>query len=102
VEPTGRFAYVANQGANTVSAFAINPTSGLLTPAGGPVATGNLPASTSVDFSGRWLYVANLGSNDVSIYTIDGTTGALTASGIFTGPPPMNGPFSIMASGVLQ
>jgi 6-phosphogluconolactonase (cycloisomerase 2 family) len=102
VDPTGRFAYVASQGGNTVSAFAINQTTGELTAMGVPLATGTLPASVTVDVTGRWLYVANLGSNDVSIYSIDSLTGALTASGTVVGPPPMNGPFSLIVSGLSQ
>ena len=33
IEPTGRFAYVANFGANNISAYRIDTTSGALTPA---------------------------------------------------------------------
>ena len=102
VDPTGRWAYVANQGSNTVSSFTINPTTGALTAVGAPVVTGSIPASVTVDLSGHWLYVANLASNDVSVYSIDVMTGALTAAGAFVGAPPVNGPFSITATGVLQ
>ena len=102
VDPTGRMAYVVNQGSNNVSTFSINGTTGALTAVGAPVATGNLPASATADLSGRWLYVANLGSSDVSVYTIDGTTGELMAGGTFVGAPPVNGSFNIVATGVLQ
>jgi DNA-binding beta-propeller fold protein YncE len=44
VDPTGKFAYAPNIDASTVSAFAIDPTSGALTLLGGaPVPTGLAP-----------------------------------------------------------
>ncbi len=76
-----RFAYVANYGDNTVSAFTINPGTGALTAVGNPAATGVGPASVSVDPSGRFAYVANYGDNTVSAFTINSGTGALTAIG---------------------
>ncbi len=79
----GRYAYVANQTANTISAYAIDAASGALTPiAGSPfAATGTTPVAVTVDPNGVYLYVANNGSNDVSVYSIDDATGALTAVG---------------------
>jgi 6-phosphogluconolactonase (cycloisomerase 2 family) len=102
VESMGRFAYVVNQGSNTVSTFSINGTTGGLTAVGSPLATGGLPVSVTVDLTGRWVYVANFGSNDVSAYTIDQTTGALSAAGTFVGAPPVSGSFSIAGTGVSQ
>jgi DNA-binding beta-propeller fold protein YncE len=49
VDPTGNFAYVANAGANTVSAYAIAPTSGALTPLGGsPYAAALQPSAIAI------------------------------------------------------
>ena len=83
VDPAGRFAYVANQVSfplpGNVSAFAIDGTTGALTPvAGSPFLAGTRPSSVAVDPTGRFAYVANFSSNNVSAYTIAGTTGALT------------------------
>jgi hypothetical protein len=78
VDPTGKFAYVANYVSNNVSAYTINPTTGALT-AGTAVAAGTGPWSVTVDPTGKFAYVANSGSNNVSVYTINPTTGALTA-----------------------
>ena len=86
VDPSGKFAYVANTGGN-VSAYTINATSGVLTPvAGSPFAAGANPLSVTVDPSGTFVYVANAGNpgpngssgNNVSAYTLNATTGALT------------------------
>jgi 6-phosphogluconolactonase len=49
VDPTGKFAYVANSVTNTVSAFAIAPTSGALTPiSGSPFPAGLQPAAIAI------------------------------------------------------
>jgi 6-phosphogluconolactonase len=75
----GRFAYVANQTSNSISAYSIDATSGALTPlSGSPFAsTGTSPSALAVDPNGAFLYVANSASNDISVYAID-AAGALT------------------------
>jgi YVTN family beta-propeller protein len=94
VDPSGKFAYVANANspgsAGSVFMYTINATTGALTSTG-TIATGTDPASVAVDPAGKFAYVANLGSNDVSMYTIDATTGALTSIGtIATGTDPVS------------
>jgi len=104
VDPTGRFAYVANDGcpdafAGNVSMYTINPTNGTLTSAGPPVTTGDFGAeSVAVGPSGKFAYVANWGEGNtagsVSVYTINGTTGDLTSTGTIPAPcalPPSPG-----------
>lgn len=85
IDPTGRFAYVANTGSASVSAFIINPANGALsqiicsgTCVGDNFPAGTSPKSVAVDPSGRYVYVANSGTNDISAYTISASTGALT------------------------
>src|SRR3984893_13675261 len=81
---TGRFAYVANQLSNNVSAYAIDSATGnLFAINGSPFAvSGTTPVSLAVDPNGLFLYVVNNGSGSVSVYPIDNTTGALAATGI--------------------
>src|SRR5688572_13103147 len=59
----GRFAYVANNGLNnieSVSAYSINRTTGLLTPlTGSPYSAGHTPISLAVRPDGKFLYVVN-------------------------------------------
>ena len=44
VEPSGKFAYVANYSSNNISAYSIDATSGALTPlAGSPLEAGTEP-----------------------------------------------------------
>src|ERR1700723_4723655 len=89
----GRFAYVDNQGSNDLSAYLINPSTGLLTPiAGSPFASqGTTPVSLTVDPNGLFLYVVDNASNDVSVYSIDNSTGQLAPAGvpIATGTGPL-------------
>ncbi len=77
---TPKFAYVANQDTNTVSAYTINAGNGTLGTINLGVITGTSPRSVTVDPAGRFAYVANIGSNIVSAYTIDAGTGALSRS----------------------
>jgi 6-phosphogluconolactonase len=93
VEPSGKFAYVANGGAGSpfnIEMYTINGTTGALTSIG-TIATGTDPAFVAVDPSGKFAYVANSGSNDVSMYTIEATTGVLASIGtIAAGTDPVS------------
>jgi YVTN family beta-propeller protein len=102
VDPTGKFAYVANEGCleafvGDVSMYTIDPTTGALTPKGPPVAAGLDPHSVAVDPSGKFAYVANAGVDvlpgSVSMYTINATTGALASIGTINAD--QNAPFSV-------
>jgi len=98
VDPSGKFAYVANLNSNDVSMYTIDVTTGALTSIG-TIAAGSNPSSVAVDPSGRFAYVANGGSNSVSMYTIDATTGTLTSIGtIAAGTTPR----SAAIVGILQ
>jgi DNA-binding beta-propeller fold protein YncE len=81
VEPRARFAYITDS-VNSVSAFAIDSTSGKLTSiAGSATVTGTNPVALTTDGTGSFLYVANRGSNDIAAFRIDPNTGALTSLG---------------------
>jgi hypothetical protein len=71
------FAYVANSGDGTVSAYKIDSTTGALSMVGSFQA-GSDPTSVAVDPSGKFAYVANFNDDTVSAYTINSTTGALS------------------------
>ena len=58
VDPAAKFAYVPNIGSNNVSAYAIDATSGALTPVtGSPFSTGRGPFAVAIDPSGKFAYV---------------------------------------------
>jgi 6-phosphogluconolactonase (cycloisomerase 2 family) len=100
VDPSGRFAYVANFISGNVTTFSINAATGALTEVGTEVSAGDGPRSVTVDPSGRFAYVANHLSNNVTTFSIDQTTGALTEVG--TEVPAGDGPETIVILGVLQ
>jgi 6-phosphogluconolactonase (cycloisomerase 2 family) len=80
VDPTGRFAYVANIGANTITPYAIDRATGALT-AGSPV---SVPSPRGLVFSstGRTLYASSYAADmtgSVAAMPVDPATGALGA-----------------------
>jgi 6-phosphogluconolactonase (cycloisomerase 2 family) len=106
VDPTGKFAYVANEGcldafAGNVSMYKIDPTMGVLTSIGSPVAADFYAHSVTIHPSGKFAYVANAGDPDlgvgtsVSMYTINATTGALTSIGTIDAVAPWAAPWSV-------
>jgi 6-phosphogluconolactonase len=101
VDPSGKFAYVANYGSGDVSAYTIDATGALTAVTGSPFGAGAAPYSVSVDLSGKFAYVANQLSNDVSAYSINASTGALAAVG---GSPFGAGaaPASVTTTGTIQ
>jgi 6-phosphogluconolactonase len=76
---TGRFAYAANAGDNTISVYSIDPTTGALTAVGAPVPTGTSPYAIAARPDGKYVYVVNEISNNISVYAVNETNGALTA-----------------------
>lgn len=99
VDPTSKFAYVANKGEDSISAYTINPTTGALTQincggggtceivvsAGANFLAGDEPSSIACDPTSKYVYVANRASTSttysISAYGINSTTGALTPIG---------------------
>ena len=80
IDPTGKFAYVANQ-LNNVSIYQIDPITGALSDAGvSPAGLG--PMSLAVDPTGEFAYVGDISSNNlVYSFSIDANTGLLTNTG---------------------
>ena len=77
VVPSGPFAVVLNEDANTISVFKLS--SGTLTQVpGSPFSAGIAPLSVAVSRDGHFLFVANGRSNDVTIFQFDSITGALS------------------------
>jgi 6-phosphogluconolactonase len=83
IDPSGRFAYVSQQGEDSarpngiISAYAIDSTTGAMSEiAGSPYATSDWALFFAMLPSGRFLYTAG---GETKAYAIDGTTGALSA-----------------------
>ncbi len=78
IDPTGRFAYAANAGDDTVSAFRIHHQTGALVELpGSPFAVDHQPQSVVAHPNGKWVYVINADSREVLSYRIEGELGAL-------------------------
>jgi len=86
ITPSINAMFVANSGANSVSAFTIS-TFGGLTPASGTTPTGSAPAGLAIDPAGNFLFVANQGSSNVSVFAISGTTLTAVPGSPFTTVP---------------
>lgn len=84
--PNGKFLYVMNQTANTVSGYTINSDGSLSNLTGSPFASGvTTPTWISFTPNGNFAYVSGSGSNNIAAFMADANTGALTpiASGIY-------------------
>ena len=84
-DPTGRFVYVANYGASTVSMYSINQSTGALTSITTAIATGSYPLGVACDPTGRFVYVVIGNAATVSMYLInDFSAGAGNFAGALT------------------
>jgi len=82
------FLFVANGGTGSISAFSIDPATGLLTAAGSPLATGAGwgDISLAVSSDGRFLF-AGLGANDSIVVANIAADGSLSSSGFSAAVP---------------
>lgn len=99
VDPTGKYAYVANSGGYVISQFTIGPGGVLQRMNPATVQSGSAgsgPTSIAVDPSGRYAYVANSLSHEVVQFTI-GVGGALStpSSTVSLGTTAFPGPVAI-------
>jgi 6-phosphogluconolactonase (cycloisomerase 2 family) len=69
-DASSQFAYVANQGDNTISLLKIDATSGTLKEVLPRTNAGQSPGPMIMDPSGHYLFVANQGSNDISVFSV--------------------------------
>jgi 6-phosphogluconolactonase (cycloisomerase 2 family) len=76
VKYTPKFAYVANQGDNTVTGYRINATSGALSKVGSAT-VGTYPTFLTADLNGRFLFVTNCGSSNLSVFKINASNGII-------------------------
>lgn len=89
------FLYAANNGTKTISAFVVNPASGVLTPvAGSPFSTPTGDTSLAVNRDFKFLYAADFGLNQISAFSVNGD-GSLSPL-LGTPFPVGNGPVSVV------
>ncbi len=83
----GAVLYVANSGSNDVSAYTMNPTTGVLTPmTGSQVLPISAPSAIVTSSNGLFAYVANRDTNNVTAFRV-GTDGALLPGPSTSGNP---------------
>jgi 6-phosphogluconolactonase (cycloisomerase 2 family) len=76
---TTKYAYVANNSGNTISAYSVSSATGGLTKVlGSPFAAGSAP-TVAADPLGKFLYAVDAGGGAISALTIDQTSGVLSA-----------------------
>jgi 6-phosphogluconolactonase (cycloisomerase 2 family) len=76
----GRYAFVSDYNAHTVTAFTIDFITGNLALVNSTPSDLD-PTAITVAPSGAFVYTANAGAADISIYAVNAATGALTAAG---------------------
>jgi YVTN family beta-propeller protein len=92
-DPVHKLLFVSNQGANSLSAFSVNSTTGTLTAIlGSPFATGSRPTAVAVDPAGRFVFVSNQAADSISIFSI-GDGGSLTP--VAGSPFPAASPYGL-------
>jgi 6-phosphogluconolactonase len=89
VDPAGRFIYVSNRGSDLIGAFAIDPSSGRISPVGWASSGGHGPRFMTIDPSGEYLHAANELSDTIVTFRIDPESGKLLPTGVVieTGSP---------------
>lgn len=101
ISQNGTFLFVANQGSNNVTSFALcvvtsatcSTPDGTMTQVGLPVSAGEQPVAIAVEPNYNFVYVADYASNQVSQYAFSPGSGVLTALSnptISTGTSPVS------------
>lgn len=90
VHPNGRFLYGSNRGHDSIAVFAIDPTTGRLTPIEYAPSGGRTPRNFAFDPTGKWIICTNHGSENAVVFRVDEATGRLAPAGQ---PVPVPSPF---------
>lgn len=80
IDPSGRFLYQSNRGANTLAIFAIGK-DGRLTKLDDQPTGGKNPRNFLIEPKGEFMFVANQDSDNITIFKRDKKTGKLTSIG---------------------
>ena len=81
VHPSGKFLYGSNRGHDSIACFAIDATTGKLTPIGHQSTQGRTPRNFRLDPTGSYLLAANQATDNVVLFRIDAKTGLLRPTG---------------------
>lgn len=80
LHPSGRALYVSNRGHDSLAVFAVDPATGLLSPAPLEIVPsgGAHPRNFALSPDGRWLVCGHQHSPRISVFAVDPVTGRLT------------------------
>ncbi|HEY4078237.1 MAG TPA: lactonase family protein [Rhizomicrobium sp.] len=78
----GRHLYVGNRGHDSITIFAVDPRSGLLTVQANVPSGGRTPRNIRLDPSGNWFFAANENGGAITEFKVDKASGALTPTGV--------------------
>lgn len=81
VHPGGKFLYVSNRGHETITVFAVDQETGLLSYVENRSTEGKEPRNFFIEPSGRWLLAENQNSDSVVVFAINEENGTLTPNG---------------------
>ena len=79
--PSGKFLYVSNRGPDSITAYAINQKTGLLTWVENEPTGGKEPRNFFIEPGGKWLLAENQNSDSIHVFAIEQETGALMPTG---------------------
>lgn len=79
--PSGRFLYGSNRGHNSITVFAVDDASGMLTPIQYASTGGDWPRNFAIDPTGGFLLAANQRSDDIVVFAVDAESGRLEPTG---------------------
>jgi len=97
MHPTGYWLYGANRGANVITMFAIDQTTGQLSVLGWADPQGKIPRGMNLDPSGTFLYVGNQDTNTIALFRINRNNGKLTGPSLIDSPTPVDFEFGLPA-----
>ncbi len=90
VHPSGEFVYASNRGHDTVTAMAIDQTTGKLQVIEREPIRGAEPRNINLDPSGRWLLAAGQNSHSLASFEVDSKTGELVYNqSVISTPAPI-------------
>jgi len=81
VSADGRFVYASNRGADSIAAFAVDASTGLLRLIASEPSGGHTPRFFTLAPGGRSLFVLNEDSDSIVRFAVDPASGALTRTG---------------------
>jgi 6-phosphogluconolactonase len=81
VAPSGGFVYMSNRGHDSIAIFAVDDTTGKLTPVGHEPTQGSFPRHFALDPTGAFMLVANQDGDNVVVFRVNPATGKLAPTG---------------------